>query len=243
MVYRYPLLLVISFAVCMAFVDSGRTRNVSLQPVLCFIDIFWRGVVAHLVQDASKEVSSIWRSVFSETLEESVVVYLNVSGAITSLCWRAVIYLLPPNSSFYIYFCTLSFFSLFPSIIYFLRFEHVRSKVTECAVSYTLHICLRNRFSYRVLLLAWLTLQLVPVLNELSIIWWRHMKDWRNSSTIVDIALNIGEWSASRLYPRENIRRYQFDERLDGPQTRPRRCVVEKNILYLPVIEPRPCSL
>jgi hypothetical protein len=81
--------------------------------------------------------------------------------------------------------------------------------------------------------------KVVPVLNYLSTMPWRHMGKWRYSSTIPNFGTRW-RWVVSfmplSLYPR-----YQLDNRLGGPQSRSGCCGGEKN-LALPGIGPRTSS-
>jgi hypothetical protein len=69
--------------------------------------------------------------------------------------------------------------------------------------------------------------------------------EWSYSSTILDIGTRW-RWVVSStpgpLYPREKSPRYELDRRLFGPQILSRRCGIDKNLLPMPGIEPRPSS-
>jgi hypothetical protein len=62
---------------------------------------------------------------------------------------------------------------------------------------------------------------------------WRHMGEWRYSSTILDLGTRW-RWAISftprMLYPRGNCPRYPLDRRLSGPQSRSGRCGEERNL-------------
>jgi hypothetical protein len=74
---------------------------------------------------------------------------------------------------------------------------------------------------------------------------WRHMREWRYSSTILDLG-SRWRWVVSSttppLYPRRKRPRCPLDRRLGGPQSRSGRCGVEKDLFPLPRIEKRPSS-
>jgi hypothetical protein len=69
----------------------------------------------------------------------------------------------------------------------------------------------------------------------------RRMGEWRYSSSILDLGLDIGKWSASRPYsftPGKS-RRYPMARRRGGPQGQHGRNGEEKNLLPLQRIEAR----
>jgi hypothetical protein len=74
----------------------------------------------------------------------------------------------------------------------------------------------------------------VNVLNWLSTKLWRHMTQWRYSSTIRDLNTRW-RWLVSftpwPLYPRGKSSRYRLDRRLGGPQSRSECCGEEKNLV------------
>jgi hypothetical protein len=85
----------------------------------------------------------------------------------------------------------------------------------------------------------------VPVRNWLSTMPLRHIGEWRYSSTILD--LNTGwRWVVSftlkPLYTWGISPCYPLGRRVGGPQSWSGRCEVEKNLLPLSGIEPRPSS-
>jgi hypothetical protein len=69
---------------------------------------------------------------------------------------------------------------------------------------------------------------------------WRHIREWRYSSTILDIG-NRWRWVVSFTprprYPRGKSPRYLMDRRVNGAQSRFGRCGEEKN-LAMSGIEP-----
>jgi hypothetical protein len=74
---------------------------------------------------------------------------------------------------------------------------------------------------------------------------WKHMGEWRYSSTILDLGTR-GRWVVNftplPLYLRGRRSRYLFDMRLGGLQGRSGPCGEQKN-LALPRIKPGPFSL
>jgi hypothetical protein len=62
---------------------------------------------------------------------------------------------------------------------------------------------------------------------------WRHMGEFKYSSTILDIGTRW-MWAVSftprPLYPRRNCARYPLDMRVGGPKSQSRRCGEEKNL-------------
>jgi hypothetical protein len=68
---------------------------------------------------------------------------------------------------------------------------------------------------------------------------WRHMGEWRYSSTFLDLS-TIWKW-VLRFTPLQLYLQYPLNRRLDGPQSRSGRCGKETN-LALPGIEPGPSS-
>jgi hypothetical protein len=86
--------------------------------------------------------------------------------------------------------------------------------------------------------------KVVPVVNRLSTMRWRHIGERRYSLTFLHLGTRWG-WVVSftplPLYPRGKSPRYPLDRKLGGPQSRSGRCGEEKN-LALPEIEPGPSS-
>jgi hypothetical protein len=84
------------------------------------------------------------------------------------------------------------------------------------------------------------------VLNELSTLPWRPIREWIYSSTIIELVTRW-RWAVGftprQLFPREKSSRYALDRRLGGPQSPSGRCGEERNLLHLPEIEPVPSSL
>jgi hypothetical protein len=88
----------------------------------------------------------------------------------------------------------------------------------------------------------------VPMLNQLSIMPWRHMGEWLYGSTILDLSTRwrwvVGStpWS---LYPRGNRSRYPLARRLGGPQSRSEHCGGEKNLtptkIWTSAVQPVAC--
>jgi hypothetical protein len=71
------------------------------------------------------------------------------------------------------------------------------------------------------------------------------MGEWKYSSTFFDLDIRwrgVGSFTTGKLYPRRKSPQYPLDRRLGGPQSRPGRCGVEKNLLPLPGIKPRQSS-
>jgi hypothetical protein len=76
--------------------------------------------------------------------------------------------------------------------------------------------------------------EVAPVLNTLSTTPWKHMGEWRYSSTILDLRTRwrlSGQLHARPLYPWGKRPRYQLDRRLGGPQSRSGRCGEDKILL------------
>jgi hypothetical protein len=75
--------------------------------------------------------------------------------------------------------------------------------------------------------------KVAPVLNRLSTVPWRHVREWRYSSTILYFGagwrwvVSFTPWS---LYSRGKSARYPLDRRLGGLQNRPGR--LEKSCPY-----------
>jgi hypothetical protein len=72
----------------------------------------------------------------------------------------------------------------------------------------------------------------VPVLNQLSNMPRRHTREWRYSSTILDLGSrsSVVSFTLRLLYPWWNRRRYLLDRSLGGPQGRFWRCGEEKKL-------------
>jgi hypothetical protein len=70
------------------------------------------------------------------------------------------------------------------------------------------------------------------------------MGDWRNNSSILDLGSSWSEVSFKPrlLYLRGKRPQYPLHRWLDGPQSRSGNCEVQKNLLPLSGIEPRPSS-
>jgi hypothetical protein len=81
--------------------------------------------------------------------------------------------------------------------------------------------------------------KVIPVLNYSNSTPWRHMGEWRYSSTIRDLGSSFTPWP---LYLRGKSPWYPLDRRFGRPQSRSGRCGVEKTVLPLPGIEPQPSS-
>jgi hypothetical protein len=67
--------------------------------------------------------------------------------------------------------------------------------------------------------------------------------EWRLASPFLNSALDGGEWSVSRpgrFTPGGKESPVPIGQRKGGPHNRYERCGVEKNLLTLPGIEPRP---
>jgi hypothetical protein len=65
--------------------------------------------------------------------------------------------------------------------------------------------------------------KIVLVLNQLSTMPWRHMGEWRYSSTTVDLGAScrwVFSFAPRPLYPWGKSRWCPLDRRLDGPQNR-----------------------
>jgi hypothetical protein len=76
--------------------------------------------------------------------------------------------------------------------------------------------------------------KVVPVLNSLSAMPWRHSGEWRYSSTILDLGTRwrwVVSLTLQPLYPPGNRPRYPLDRRLGGSQCQSGRCGEEKHIL------------
>jgi hypothetical protein len=74
---------------------------------------------------------------------------------------------------------------------------------------------------------------------------WRHMREWRDSSTIFDLGTRwrwVVNFTPRPLYHREKRSLCPSDRRLDGSLSRSGRRGKEKNFLPLLGIEPRPFS-
>jgi hypothetical protein len=87
--------------------------------------------------------------------------------------------------------------------------------------------------------------KVVSVLTQLSDTSWRHMGEWRYSSTILDLDTKW-KWVVSfmlrPLYRRGKNPRYPLDRKLGVVQSRSGRCGVQKNLLPLPEIESWPST-
>jgi hypothetical protein len=71
------------------------------------------------------------------------------------------------------------------------------------------------------------------------------MGQWRYGSTILDLGTRwryMFSFTPRPLYLRGKCPRYPLYRRLGGPQSQSGRCGVEKNLLPMPGIEPRPSS-
>jgi hypothetical protein len=74
---------------------------------------------------------------------------------------------------------------------------------------------------------------------------WRPIGEWRHSSNILNLDAKwrwLVSFTPRQLYPRGNSPRYPLNRRLFGPHSRFGHCEVEKNLLPLPGIGPRPAS-
>jgi hypothetical protein len=87
--------------------------------------------------------------------------------------------------------------------------------------------------------------KVLPVLDYLKTMSWRLMGKWRCSYTILDLGTRW-RWMVSftplSLYLREKRPQYPIYMRLGGPQSRPRSCGGETNLLPLPRVGPRTSS-
>jgi hypothetical protein len=87
--------------------------------------------------------------------------------------------------------------------------------------------------------------KVVPVLNQFSTMPWRHMGEWRHSSTFLDRGTRwrwVVSFTALPFYSRGKSPRNPLDRRrLGGPQSRYRCCGQEKNLAQ-PGVELGPSS-
>jgi hypothetical protein len=85
--------------------------------------------------------------------------------------------------------------------------------------------------------------KVVPVLNSLSIIPWRHIREWRYSSINLDLGSRqiwVVSFMPWPLYLQGKSPRYPLDSRLGGAQSQSGHC--EEKSLPLPGTEPWPSS-
>jgi hypothetical protein len=83
--------------------------------------------------------------------------------------------------------------------------------------------------------------KVVPVLNWLSTMPWKHMGEWRYSSSIPDLGARqrwVVNFTPRPFCLRGNSPRYPLDKTLGGPQSLSGRCGEEKNLVLAEIRTP-----